>query len=252
MPMDQPSDPTRMAAVQANLTAYWHLHAGAYDEHALSQIHMGAAKHAWLDLWREALPPAPADVLDVGAGTGQVTLLLAELGHRVTGIDLAEGMLDLARAKSAGMIHPPALQTGDAVSPPFPPASFDAITNRYLLWTLREPQRALASWLRLLRPGGRLAAVDSTWYAGGIPRDGGGEDLSDREDFLRLYDERVIASLPLAEAGTIDAYVALVREAGFLDVRVTPLPEIERLERELRPDPSIDVRLQYLITGRKA
>lgn len=237
------------APVQAKITAYWHLHAPAYDAHPMSRLHMGPAKGAWMSIWREALPPPPADVLDVGTGTGQVALRLAELGHRVTGIDLAEGMLHLARAKGAGTANPPTLLLGDAVTPPFPPASFDVVTNRYLLWTLREPRRALANWRRLLRPGGRLAAVDSTWYPGGIPRDGG-EDVPDREEFLRLYDEQVVSALPLAEAETIDAMAELVREAGFHDVRVTPLHTIERLERELRPHPRTDVRLQFMITAR--
>ncbi|MGH8932096.1 MAG: class I SAM-dependent methyltransferase [Egibacteraceae bacterium] len=67
---------------------------------------MGQAKDAWADVCSGALPTPPADVLDVGTGTGQVALLLADLGHRVTGIDLAEGMLALARAKSASMANP--------------------------------------------------------------------------------------------------------------------------------------------------
>jgi SAM-dependent methyltransferase len=240
-----------MAPVQANITQYWHMHAPAYDAHPMSQLHMGAAKDAWARVWRGALPSPPCDVLDVGTGTGQVALLLAELGYCVTGIDLAEGMLELARAKGAGLPTPPTLQLGDAVDPPFPPAGFDAITNRYLLWTLREPARALANWHRLLRPGGRLVAVDSTWYAGGIPRDGSREAHPDGDEFLRLNDEEVVAALPLAEAETIEAMAALVREAGFRDVAVTPLYEMERIQREALPDAGNDLRLQFLITAVK-
>lgn len=250
--MGSANDPSAVdsAAVQENITSYWHMHAGAYDAHPLSQIHMGPARDAWKRVWQAGLPPAPADVLDVGTGTGQVAVPVAELGYRVTGIDLAEGMLDLARAKAAGMSNPPVFRLGDAVAPPFPPASFDAITCRYLLWTLREPLQALTNWRRLLRPGGRLVAVDSTWYAGGI-RGQEREKYQDHEEFLRLYDERVVAALPLAEVTSIDAMAALIREAGFGAVEVTPLEEIERLERELRPHGGIDVQLQFMITARK-
>jgi SAM-dependent methyltransferase len=227
------------------------MHADAYDAHPLSQIHMGPAKDAWARVWAAALPPPPADILDAGTGTGQVSVLLAELGHRVTGVDLAEGMLNLARAKSMGMTNPLTLLVGDAVAPPFPPMSFDVVTCRYLLWTLREPQVALANWYRLLRPGGRLVAVDSTWYAGGIPRDDSGEQHADRADFVRLYDDRVVAALPLAEVDSIDAMAAAVWSAGFADVEVTPLQEIEQLERSLHPDPNIDVQLQFMITAVK-
>ncbi|MGH3923123.1 MAG: class I SAM-dependent methyltransferase [Pseudonocardiaceae bacterium] len=92
-----PPGGSEAAPVQANITSCWHLHAVAYDEHQLSQIHMGPAKDAWADVWRSALPTPPADVLDVGTGTGQVALLLAELGHRVTGIDLADGDVQSSR-----------------------------------------------------------------------------------------------------------------------------------------------------------
>ena len=238
-------------AVQANITGYWHRHAGAYDTHPLSQLHMDGARAAWADVWRAALPPAPADLLDVGTGTGQVALVLAELGHRVTGIDLAEGMLALARDKSVGMANPPNLQVGDAVTPPFEPATFDAVTCRYLLWTLREPSVALARWRALLRPGGRLAAVDSTWFPGGVRQRIEERSHNPHDDgFLEHYDDDVLAALPLAGAETMEAAAALVEAAGFVEVRMQPLPEIERLERELDEEASGPIRLQYLITGR--
>jgi SAM-dependent methyltransferase len=47
-----------------------------------------------------------------------------------------------------------------------PPASFDVVTSRHFLWTLREPAKAMASWRNLLRPGGRLVAVDGFWFTG--------------------------------------------------------------------------------------
>lgn len=245
-------------AVQANITGYRHTHAIAYDEHPMSRLHMGEAAEAWVDVWRHALPPAPTDVLDVGTGTGQVALVLAELGHRVTGIDLAEGMMDLARAKSTTMANPPVLQVGDAVAPPFPPVGFDAVTSRYLLWTLREPQRALAAWRALLRPGGVLAAVDGNWLADGFKAendvldgsDGSeGSDGSDDAEFRRQYDDRVVSSLPLALARDMEAALALVGDAGFVDVHMAPLLEIERLERSLLEDPC-EVRIQFLISAR--
>ena len=105
----------------------------------------------------------------MGAGTGFLALLLAELGHRVTGVDLAPGMLALARAKAArlpaGAVRP-VFAPGDAVDPPLPAGSVDAVISRHLLWTLTEPQRAFANWRRLLRPGGRVVAIDGLWHGG--------------------------------------------------------------------------------------
>lgn len=236
-----------VADVQRNISAYWSGHAAAYDEHPLSRLHMGTMRQAWLDALTAVLPP-PAELLDVGTGTGQIALPLAELGYRVTGIDLAEGMLARARSKSAAMLNPAVLQLGDAVTPPFAPASFDAITARYVLWTLREPARALANWRRVLRPGGRLVVVDSAWYAGGMSREA--DSASVRDGFLNLYTPAVVAALPLAEADSINATATLIAETGFIDLQVTPLTEIHRLELALRPDPSIAVQMQYRVAAR--
>ncbi len=197
---------------------------------------MGPAKEAWGQVWQGVLPPPPADVLEVAAGTGQMALLLAELGHRVVGIDLAEGMLSLAAAKSADMANAPTLLLGDAVMPAFPPASFDAVVSRYVLWTLREPRLALANWRQLLRPGGLLIAIDGPWFADGRRSTEG-------------YDDQVMASLPLACATPVEAFVAMVGEVGFSDVQVTLLHQMERLERELLEDAS-EVRLLFAVTAR--
>lgn len=237
-------------AEQDKITRYWHLHARDYDAHELSRLHMGAAKETWAAVWRGALPDPPADVLDVATGTGQVSLLLAELGHRVVGIDLAEGMLAVAREKSVGMANPPTLQRGDAIAPAFAPASFDAVVCRYLLWTLREPDRALAAWRRLLRPGGVVVAVDGPWLAGGA--DAVEQDFRDEDElstFRRFYDAEVLSSLPLAEATSARPILAAFAAAGFEDVRAASLPQIQRLElagvRDTAP-----IRLQFMIRGR--
>ena len=48
---------------------------------------------------RRFLPPLPAQVLDAGGGTGRWTVMLAQMGYRVTLTDISQGMLDVARAK---------------------------------------------------------------------------------------------------------------------------------------------------------
>jgi len=238
--------------VQSHITRYWSEHGHAYDAHPVSRLHMETGAEQWRAVWASALPSTPADVLDIGTGTGQVAIHLWELGHRVTGIDLAEGMLDLARHKAAGLTRPPDFRTGDAVEPPFDEESFDVITARYLLWTLREPSRALARWLELLKPGGRLAIVDATWFEHGIDN---ASETPDRDDFYAAYRPHVVEALTLAEAGEIAPFVDVVRQAGFHDVRVRQLPEIRAAESALTRDPDfadqVDVRMQFLITGHR-
>jgi len=53
---------------------------------------------------------------------------------------------------------------GDVQSLPFQSSSFDLVTSRHLLWTLPDPARAIAEWMRVLRPGGRIIAIDGNWF----------------------------------------------------------------------------------------
>jgi SAM-dependent methyltransferase len=227
---------------QDRINAYWTGRAPGYDDYQQRADRLAADDEAWAHVWSGALPPAPLDVLDAGTGSGQVAMTLARLGHRVTGIDLSTGMLDRARRHAASVSGGPAFHLGDAVDPDFPPASFDAITSRYLMWTLREPEMAVANWLRLLRPGGRIAVVDGTWFPGGL------DDAA--EDFAGHYDAEVRAVLPLATAASIDRTAEVLAAAGLRDVSVTPLESIQELDRRFGVAPGHELQLQYLLTGR--
>jgi ubiquinone/menaquinone biosynthesis C-methylase UbiE len=162
-----PASDTNQEA-QRSITGFWSAIAQDYEAHEGNVPPPRSAEHdAWVAAIRDALPEPPSDVLDVGTGTGFVARTAATLGHRVTGIDLSEQMLGIARehAERDGVVVRFAI--GDAVAPQFSPASFDAVTSRHLLWTLREPVRAFANWRALLRPGGRAVAFDGFWFSAG-------------------------------------------------------------------------------------
>lgn len=242
------------ADVQAALDAYWSGRAAAYDAYQQEPGRWAENHAAWSAAFATALPDPPCDVLDVGSGSGYVAFLLADLGHRVTATDLAPGMLDIARRRAeerAAAGRPaPAVRTADAVDPGLPPASVDAVTSRYLLWTLREPDRALASWRRLLRPGGVVVAVDGTWFPDGLVPEVTAEAHGDADGaFARAYGGPVRRALPLAESTTMDAAADLFRAAGLRDVTVTPLTDILALDRRFGVAPGHEVQLQYLIRG---
>lgn len=102
-------------------------------------------------------------VLDLGCGTGNVTLRLAARGFQVTGVDLAPEMLDIARAKSSPASDPTWVQTGAVeLVDHFKPASFDTITSVLLFSELYEAEQveALRQCHQLLRPGGQLILAD--------------------------------------------------------------------------------------------
>lgn len=224
--------------VQERITEYWDARGHAYDAQPGHGIWDAAERAAWLAALRGLLPSAPADVLDVGTGTGFLALLLAELGHRATGVDLAEGMLAEARIKAAALPpeRRPTFAIGDAHAPPLAPSSVDALVSRHVLWTLADPARALDNWRALLRPGGTLVAIDGLWWAGRDPDESGSRDAEVWERWRRAYGADVRAGLPLMLAQTLDPIVRAVEAAGFADVRVSRLDEVERIERAASPE----------------
>jgi len=92
-------------------------------------------------------------VLDVATGPGYVAERAAARGARAVGIDLAEGMLELARQRVGGV----ELLRADAEELPFDDASFDAVVGGFVINHLPHPQRALAEATRVLVSGGQVA-----------------------------------------------------------------------------------------------
>ncbi|HLI31526.1 MAG TPA: class I SAM-dependent methyltransferase [Solirubrobacteraceae bacterium] len=119
--------------------------------------------------WRRALVAAiragPGDhILDVATGTGMVAAALVRRYRcRVTALDQSAEMLSAARARRAG---DPLLQErlqlveGQAEQLPFADGQFDHLTFTYLLRYVDDPAKTLAELARVVRPGGRVAALE--------------------------------------------------------------------------------------------
>lgn len=151
------------------IAAYWNDAAPDFDREPDHGLGAAPTRLAWRRRLAEWLPGEPADVLDVGCGTGSLSLLLAEAGHRVTGVDLAAEMVGRARAKFAAAALPGTFLVGDAGQPPVGERQFDAVLSRHLVWTLPDPAAALREWTARLRPGGRLVLVEGRWREAGAP-----------------------------------------------------------------------------------
>ena len=132
---------------------HWAARAADFDSGPTHGLLSDAQRAAWqqrLQAWSGA---RPLDVLDVGCGTGFVALQLAALGHRASGVDVADEMLQLARSKAAAANLAARFQTGDAEQLPSADASFDLVIERHVIWTRRcDPSRAER---RALPPGQR-------------------------------------------------------------------------------------------------
>jgi ubiquinone/menaquinone biosynthesis C-methylase UbiE len=227
-----PSDP-----VKQQVAAHWDRRAAHFDEDFGHSIRTAAEHAAWERIFGLVLPGnRPLDALDVGCGTGFLSLELAGRGHRVTGIDFAPAMLEHARRK-ADLGLKVRFERADAEQLPFAPASFDLVISRHVLWTLPHPEAAIDEWIRVLRPGGRLAVVDGAVLDGSdrMPTQPGGQEnartspeyaaIGDRlpflggrpreeiETLLRVHGLAWVASDPLADL--VEAQVQRMIEEGL-------------------------------------
>ncbi|MFF3987205.1 class I SAM-dependent methyltransferase [Streptomyces sp. NPDC001797] len=139
----------------------WDAEAARFDEEPDHGLGVPEVRAAWAARLRAWLPEPPADVLDLGCGTGSLSLLAAEQGHRVTGADSSPAMVERARAKLAG--RDAVFLLGDAAAPPVGERLFDVVLVRHVLWALPDPARVLRHWRGLLRPGGRFVLVEGVW-----------------------------------------------------------------------------------------
>ena len=120
----------------------------------------------WLHEIERFLPEGRSlDILDVGTGTGFFAILLAEKGHRVEGIDLTPAMLEEARTLAKQRNLDITFREMDAQNLAYPDGTFDVVISRNLTWTLPDPERAYASWFRVLKPGGVLLNFDAEYAA---------------------------------------------------------------------------------------
>ncbi|MEU5263254.1 class I SAM-dependent methyltransferase [Amycolatopsis sp. NPDC021455] len=133
---------------------YWDRKSATYD------VEMGVWDRRLFGDSREwACGQAAGDVLEVAVGTG-LNLPCYPAEVTLTGLDLSEGMLAIARDRARRLGRPVTLRQGSAHELPFAEASFDTVLCTFGLCAIPDPAAAVAEMVRVLRPGGRLILVD--------------------------------------------------------------------------------------------
>lgn len=153
-------------AVTNEARALWDQEAATFDQAPDHGLHDAATRDAWQQLLLAIVGDQPLAIADLGCGTGTLAVLLAQVGHRVHGIDFAPNMLRIAREKAASLNPTPTFTEGNAADPALPSGSFDVVLSRHVLWAMPDPGLALQRWRRLLRPGGRLILIEGNWSTG--------------------------------------------------------------------------------------
>jgi len=144
----------------------WNNEATTFDNQPDHGLRDPIVRTAWTNLLAQSLPSPPASVLDIGCGTGSLSLVLTGLHYTVTGTDLSEEMIARAKAKTKAAGYSIPFKVMDAGNPDFSGQQFDGIVCRHLLWALPEPALVLQRWSKLLVPGGRLLLIEGFWHTG--------------------------------------------------------------------------------------
>lgn len=112
---------------------------------------------------------APGRILEAGVGTG-VALPRYDRRHKVFGIDLSPDMLERARARAARkrLDHVEGLEVMDASDLTFGDQSFDAVVAMYVMTVVPDPEKVMAEFVRVTKPGGRLIVIGHFASTGGF------------------------------------------------------------------------------------
>ncbi len=101
-------------------------------------------------------------ILDLGAGTGNVTIPLVQTGRLVTAVDISRAMLDKLRSKVTDLdqINPVIVEQNGQHLPQWPDAYFDGVNILLALFDMSDPAAALQEAIRVLRPGGQMVLTE--------------------------------------------------------------------------------------------
>jgi ubiquinone/menaquinone biosynthesis C-methylase UbiE len=143
-----------------------------FEDGAAYEELMGVWSRFAGEIFVDWLSPRPGlRWVDIGCGNGAFTELLVELCSpvEVQGIDPSEAQLAFARSRPASRVAE--FRQGDAMALPFPADRFDVAVMALVLVFVPDPGKGVAEMVRVVRPGGIVAAYTWDMVGGGFPLD---------------------------------------------------------------------------------
>lgn len=228
--------------IKEEITSKWDDSSKTYDTQHGHAVKSDEEANAWKEAFKEVFPKGKLNILDVGCGTGEISLLLASMGHKVTGLDLSEKMMEEGRIKAKKRGFKINFQLGDAENPPFDADSFDVVINRHLLWTLPHPQDAVNNWRRVIKPGGRVVIIDGVWDDGSMDTsfrrflsNVGVMVVERKNPWKGYYSNELKAALPNAGGTPLEMSTVYLKMAGFRDIKSLDITYIRDIQRRFMP-----------------
>lgn len=133
------------------ISRYWTGSSNGYDQCVKAQFRSKRSIERWKELLRKGLGnQVPLQVLDIGTGPGFFSILLSQMGHRVTAVDASEGMIKVASRNFVQAGQQVQLYLGDAANLN---KEKDEVFD--VVWTLPDPVKAFCEWKRALKSGGK-------------------------------------------------------------------------------------------------
>lgn len=175
--------------------------------------------------------PAGGQLLDLGAGTGDIALEARRRDPRlrVVAADFTTEMMRVGQRKAGGDTI--GWAGADALRLPFPDAAFDAVTSGFLMRNVAGVGQAFAEQARVVRPGGRVVCLDTSPPPRNLLR-----------QFIHFHLHAVIPTLGRLLSGQADAYTYLPDSTeGFLTA--------EQLQAAMQSAGLRDVRFRRLMFG---
>ena len=149
---------------QEEINATWTIRSDNYNKYVCEELETERPLK-WIRRIEENAPDTrPLKVLDAGCGPGFFSAILSKAGHKVTGIDGSERMLEHARENAARYGKEPELIQGDFGKLPFAADSFDLLVSRNVTHIIQEHLKVYGEWHRVLKPGGVLLIFDANWH----------------------------------------------------------------------------------------